>query len=888
MSALFIRLLNMSIAAGWIIAVIAVLRLLLRRAPKWLTCLLWAVAGVRLICPVTVESVLSLLPSAETVSPDIVYSPAPTVNSGIGVINRVINPVITQSFAPSTFASVNPLQILTEIAAYVWLAGLCGMLLYAAVSYLRLRRRVSAFIPLTGKVRLCDGIGEPFILGVIRPHIYLPSDMEKDKAEYVTAHENAHLKRGDHLWKPLGFLLLSVYWFNPLCWLAYALLCRDIEFACDEKVIGSLDMAGKKAYSEALLSCSAPRRRITACPLAFGEVGVKRRIGSVLNYKKPAFWIILAAVVACVALAVCFLTNPRGEVLPQGHSYREGLYLPCENGADVIVIDDYGPVSMSADSVAEFDTLTAGDRIRIEVLLIHETYPAQTTVYTLEKLADGELADIDPGVIASLTEMGWEPKSQPDPEQAAFLERFSEVYREAEEVYSRFTGYAAIGYSGIDSALLFGRRYQKVADFDLQELKAETEMYFTDALAAELLGKTVEDGVPLFTEYNGALYRCGGYAGLWPYDVAVDFTLKLVSMTDTDATVRVSAKIADNGKTFSASCDYPVVIDGDSLRFSDFRLIADALWEVYTGEDAGIAAAPYVGYVKNEESDSIDLYTEENGDYIASIPWEMIARFPGVENAPKAYTVGWMHNVSVYYGEIGDFRWAVLTTERMMGGSNKSICTSSDGGKTWWVNDLNQTLTGWVTGAAFATEKVGFISLGTWDDRPYTPVINRTLDGGRTWERLQVGVPDAYADFEKIPLTPVFDGQNGSYPIQLQVHSETVATVCLVTADGGMTWAWEDETLPRLTLDDVIRLAERGEALTWADFDGYDHIDTGSGLYIRVYPIDEIFSLWIGGGSTEESPMYIYLALADNMDVRVEIRQDDVKAFILEFGGAAQ
>ena len=318
MTALFLKLLNMSISAGWLILAVMVLRLVLKRAPKWINCVLWALVAVRLLCPLSIESALSLLPSSETISPEMVqYAQHPTIHSGITVIDNAVNPAIGEAFAGAPANNVNPLYVWTAVAGIVWGIGVAVLLIYAAVSYLRLRRRVSASLHIQDHIYLCDAISSPFILGVVNPRIYLPSGLNEEQTRSVVAHERAHLARCDHWWKPLGWLLLTVYWFNPLCWAAYILLCRDIEMACDEKVIRDMDAAAKKAYSIALLSCSTHRNQISACPLAFGEVGVKERIKGVLNYKKPAFRVIAVAVIACIAAAVCFLTNPKEEV-PDG------------------------------------------------------------------------------------------------------------------------------------------------------------------------------------------------------------------------------------------------------------------------------------------------------------------------------------------------------------------------------------------------------------------------------------------------------------------------------------------------------------------------------------------------------------------------------------------
>lgn len=313
MTDIFLGFLNRSLAAGILILAVVLVRLVFKKAPRWLLCALWALAAVRLVCPVSIESVLSLIPSAEPVQPEIIVSAQPAITSGIPAVDAIVNPPLAAAFTPSPAQSANPLQIWTFVAACVWLAGIAALLLYAAISALRLRLRVRTAVRLEGKVYQSEFVSSPFILGVLRPRIYLPFGLEAGAQAMVLAHERAHLRRGDQLWKPLGYLILAAYWFNPLCWLAYILFCRDIEAACDEKVVRELGEGCKAAYSRALLACSVPRKLITACPLAFGETGVKSRIKSVLNYKKPAFWLVLAAVIASVAVAVCFLTDPKRE-----------------------------------------------------------------------------------------------------------------------------------------------------------------------------------------------------------------------------------------------------------------------------------------------------------------------------------------------------------------------------------------------------------------------------------------------------------------------------------------------------------------------------------------------------------------------------------------------
>ena len=323
MSGIFLKLLNLSISASWLVLVVLALRLMLKRAPKWVNVLLWGMVALRLMVPFSIESALSLIPSAETLSPEVVrFDPAPTITSGVEFIDNAVNPSLSESFAAAPLASVNPLYVWTYLAGWVWLIGLAAMLLYALVSYLRLRRRVSASIPLWENIYVCDEVPSPFILGIVRPRIYLPSALDEAQRGSVLSHERAHLARRDHWWKPLGFALLAVYWFNPLLWLAYTLLCRDIELACDERVLRGMDAGQIKDYSSALLACSVPRRMIAACPLAFGEVGVGARVKNALRYKKPAFWVVAASVAVCVVVAVCFLTNPERATMKWAKSLR--------------------------------------------------------------------------------------------------------------------------------------------------------------------------------------------------------------------------------------------------------------------------------------------------------------------------------------------------------------------------------------------------------------------------------------------------------------------------------------------------------------------------------------------------------------------------------------
>lgn len=312
MAAVFLKLLNMSITAGWLILAVIVIRLVFRKAPRRIIVLLWGLVALRLLCPVSVQSILSLVPSTETVQPSGLSGNTFTVQSGIDPIDKGLNGYLGDHYFEVVTEKADTGKNTVDVLGIVWLCGVGVMLSYSLISFLRLRKQVSEAVRQDG-VWLCDRVESPFILGIIRPRIYLPTGLDPKNTQFVLAHENAHIRRGDHVIKPLGFLLLSVYWFNPLIWLGFVLLCRDIELACDERVIEELGSGSKCPYSEALLDCSVPRSMIAACPLAFGEVNVKGRIKSVLTYKKPAFWVIVAAVLACIVVAVCFLTDPKTE-----------------------------------------------------------------------------------------------------------------------------------------------------------------------------------------------------------------------------------------------------------------------------------------------------------------------------------------------------------------------------------------------------------------------------------------------------------------------------------------------------------------------------------------------------------------------------------------------
>ena len=390
MNELFLKIINMSITASWLVLAVIAVRLVFQKTPKWILCLFWGLVAVRLICPFSIESRLSLIPDAEQLLQDVAYS-AETVKQARGDIldsegNVVLerhqpaargeildsdgNVIVEKNVGAVSDSRATQIKSWIHYLARIWLIGISVMLVYTLVSYYLLKRKVATAIPIGSGIKQSEFVDSSFVLGIIRPVIYLPFGMTERDMTYVVAHEQAHIRRKDHWWKPLGFLLLMIHWFNPLMWLAYVLLCRDIELACDEKVIKDLSNEQRADYTQSLVACSVNRRMIAACPLAFGEVGVKGRVKSVMNYRKPAFWIILVSIVACVVVAVCFLTNPKQDsftlriVVPAGSQeavvYADEEISPLGNYIIITSGDGLGDTEVSLKTV-QIKTETAYD-----------------------------------------------------------------------------------------------------------------------------------------------------------------------------------------------------------------------------------------------------------------------------------------------------------------------------------------------------------------------------------------------------------------------------------------------------------------------------------------------------------------------------------------------
>ena len=443
MSELFLKIVNMSISASWVVVAVLALRFCLKKAPKWVNVLLWGIVAARMVFPFSIESVLSLIPSAETISPTIMMEQSPSVQTGVPALNHVINPVISGSFTPAPGASANPLQIWIPVLAGIWLFGIVALFLYSAVSYCRLRRKVCEAVILRDNIYQSENVCSPFVLGIIRPKIYLPYHMDSREVGHVIAHEQTHIRRKDHWWKPLGFLLLTIHWFNPLMWLSYVLLCRDIELACDEKVIGKMGNAQRADYTQALVACSVDRRLIAACPLAFGEIGVKERVKSVMNYKKPAFWIVLASVIVCAVIAVCFLTNPIGFQFDVSANT-----IVSANHFDMRNADDPVSIEMTPAQITELNSRLAG----VKNCKRSDKYAGLTPGYQISaQMQDGSYIRISGYSLSDNTMVDIEQNGK----------RYAVSDREFQEYLSRIC-------AGGDVS----------AAFDLQPLRAQYPEYF--------------------------------------------------------------------------------------------------------------------------------------------------------------------------------------------------------------------------------------------------------------------------------------------------------------------------------------------------------------------------------------------------------------------------
>lgn len=569
---ILLHLFNVSVSASFLALAVVLFRLVFKKAPKWLTVSLWALVAIRLILPFSVESVLSLIPSREVIPTEIMsVDPTKTPSTAFGVIE---NPTYS-GFINSTVTVERVFSFQRDVtfASCVWLIGVAVLLLYALVSYLKLRHTVRVSAPYKDNVWLCDSVKSPFILGVFRPKIYLPSDMDGERAELVLRHEKAHLKRKDHLWKPLGFVLLAVYWFNPVLWLSYVILCRDIELACDEKVIRDMESGDKKAYSEALLSCSMPQKMISACPVAFGEVGVKKRIKSVLNYKKPAFWLIVTAVIVSVVVALCFMTDPKsrnGEYI-RGVDEISELHFPMR---DIVFV---------AHTYTVYEGIGRDDnyfKAKIEDAFSHTEVSSFLNHLALKELPDGTVNPMHEPQTNFVIEIQTNDHA---PVRVIFHDNFSKMYMvKFTDFYSvRSKDYAVVG----DDALEF----------------FETKPYMNHSLVWEFNPASSAWGHGEINVFVAEKYKISG-------EVTGDGTITRISDEEKGEGISWRPDIINRPEKYKV--DIPVTCDGEisTISFTVTEVGRKGLSVYYTLRADDLVIASYAdGY-------SFELSEAETGD----------------------------------------------------------------------------------------------------------------------------------------------------------------------------------------------------------------------------------------------------------------------------------
>lgn len=716
------KLLNMSLTASVAIVCVLLLRLMLKKAPKVISYALWAVVLFRLLCPVSIVSSFSLFglmdaPTAEStklttsieyVPENIVHTEYPAVTLPMPGVSDAINNTLPSGQEQLV---ADPLEAPVTFATYVWIAGVLVMAAYSVISYRRLRQKLLTASPLRDNIYLADEITSPFVMGLIRPKIYLPSDMEEREQVYIIRHEQHHIHRGDHIIKALAFLALSIHWFNPLVWVAFIYSNKDMEMSCDEAVVKKMGTGILADYTASLLSLATGKHIIAGMPLAFGEGDTKGRIRNLANWRKPAFWVVLVAVIACVALAVGLMTNPAAE--------RE---FPI-NGSNVSELD---------------------------------------TEMVVEKIAKAE---------------GLENSSQLLVDADNFDLMFTSDFNWANDGAIRF---------------LYGQN-QKYYSAQLRMFHDDNKYFITDR------SEWIEpEKIFLLSHYLDAL--------------------KYMPQEE----IRQLSPDADGYSVFmrheGAPSDYERV-----LKYSQNGVNSNDGWYIHL-EVQPLHEVEGGGY--NGTGDEVIHLFYNSGDNRDDI-------------AGKTY---------LYDGE-------------GFGGSF-TITLYEDGTFSYYEGMLSS-----------------YIALGSW--KQDGDIITLTDDGHGGYGLVN------HFKFDSETLTFVEKGSDNFVYLKIKdgekFHCTGESFKQIHATDGAM------QIMPsqKLSLNDVIMLSQKGYDLTWSDFDDYAYIETGSGLYIRVYEINEMYELWIGGGGPDSDPMYIYLALANDLDTRIDIRDGGVTEFISEYGNLA-
>lgn len=842
MSEIFLHVFNMSISASYIVLAILLLRLFMKKAPKWISVALWGVVGLRLICPFSIESILSLIPSAETVSPDIMtgnlsepFYVDSYIDTGFSGVNNTIAPIISgSSVTVAPEKEVNLLKLLIPIFAILWLVGILAMVIYTLVSYLKLKKSIGAAVLYKENIYQSENVASPFILGIIKPRIYLPFSISEQSAEHVIAHEKAHLRRKDHLWKPLGFLLLAVYWFNPLMWLGYILLCRDIELACDEKVIKELDCDARADYSEALLRCGVKRKSIAACPLAFGEVGVKARIKSVLNYKKPAFWIIIVALVLCVVIAICFLTNPVSagvkdisvkNIKDDSLELVMKYYFPSGNYGVRAIPDDEG--ENLGNGMREYDGSLGEHRILIS---FGDTEPTKAF---REEFPTGEAIEINssPRVCVKrvhLNDNGFDL-------YVGFDNPVSIEEIDSEKL-NTFFGKVKIPVSFVEDS-------DEGNEEGSENIGEEKPLPDPELLAAypEYFGINTAKGLDIYVWQMAEDH----YAfGLLPHidegrrwddkellalkDASADTMKKILSYYELD---RINTHIIPWLNPISSYM--PDYVGGgryaeatyiDNIKFMLFGVKpTEPSWLDYDYKEIENIVLDTKGNAVEEAEE--DFFQDDKYVYSFS---SRISRYLTViykdgttENIKDA-----LANRHIKISDLDRFGTEYFKTESNV----DRIVTDS--------------MYGWEDATEGFYEDEKYIYIAKWHLSYRTTVYYK--DG--TSERLNVALEN-----RRIMITA------------LEWH--------------GISYEKLRKT-KMLSMEALYELVSKyGEELSWKHFSQFYHVETGSGLYIRQYPIDNNYQLLIGGDSPAVTPYYIYLVACDGSGDHIDVRTESIDDF---------
>ena len=620
MDALFLKILNMSIAASWLILAVILLRVVLKKAPKWINVLLWALVAVRLLCPFSFESSLSLVPNAEPI-PQEIFMMEPPENHESAVFDPIENPNLPSVPSVSVDTSIETIQWKAVFATFGWMFGMTAMLVYAAISYILVKRKVKASLYLRDNIWICDDIQTPFILGAIKPRIYIPSGTDEVQLPHIIAHENAHLKRRDHWWKPLGFLVLAIHWFNPLVWVAYILLCRDIELACDEKVIRDLNKSESISYSEALLSCSINRRTIMVCPLAFGEVGVKERVKRVLNYKKPAFWIIIVAVIACIALTVCFLTNPKRD------SFAIRITIPAGTTREMIYQEDFVYSDEEISPLGNKITISAGDGLGDTEVVLMPIEVTEENAYEPTYLTPGMPVkmDVEKGAWFKIGISMQNP-----------TEKDIDVYVEVEGIEVRISDESTPTSSSFDATLL------EIHDgyYLVEPVEGSWELSSADRIEVpiKMLDPSLEPevGDVIEIEYSGEILETYPARIADVYGIRVAKENKLLSLNDV---IMLSQKGMD--LTWSDFEGFAYIETGSGLYIRVYEI--NELFELWIGGGDTDEQPMYIYLrVRNEAEDRIDIRTENVTDFISAHrddePTSSVSHAGGADGPSKVTT----------------------------------------------------------------------------------------------------------------------------------------------------------------------------------------------------------------------------------------------------------